>query len=239
MIGPYQIDSIITGDAIECLAAVPQRSLDAIITDPPYFLPAQHYQTRTVWPRSLSDLSILEHFYASFFDIGSQKLKHTGVFYVFCDGQSYPVFFATAYRHVRRVLPLIWDKVTSINGYSWRHQHELILFAEMDEAEAVKTGDGDILTCRAVPVDQREHPAEKPIPLLERLIRKNVKPGGLICDPFVGSGATAIAARQANVHYIGFERDAGYAEIARHRVETAPGTLELEEPEQLVLTALD
>jgi site-specific DNA-methyltransferase (adenine-specific) len=219
MRGSYELDSLIVGDALECLSVLPDRYLDAIVTDPPYFLPAQHYSTRRQWPRSLSDLSILEHFFSRFFALAAEKLKVSGVFYIFCDGQSYPVFFATAYPHVRKVGPLVWDKMTSINGYSWRHQHELILFAEMDEAVDVKTGDGDILSYRAVPIMERIHPAQKPIALLARLIQKSVRPGGVICDPFIGSGSTAIAARQVGVHYLGFDRDAKYIQVAHERLD--------------------
>lgn len=205
------------GDALAILRTLPDASVDAVVTDPPYFLPARHYATRKDWPRSLSDLSILEHFFRDVFAECARVLRRSGVWYVFCDGQSYPVFFSLLYRHVRRAVPLIWDKQVSINGYSWRHQHELIVFAEMDEAPSVPTGDGDVIRCRAVPVEERAHPAEKPIDLLRRLISKNVPRGGVVLDPFAGSGATLAAAALDGISAIGIESEAAYVEIARAR----------------------
>jgi site-specific DNA-methyltransferase (adenine-specific) len=204
----------------DCLDVLPGLlGVDAIVSDPPYFLPAQHYCTRKVFPRSLCDLSMLEHFFRDWFAACAVALKPTGVFYVFCDGQSYPVFFSLVYPHVRRVVPLVWDKQVSFNGYSWRHQHELILFAEMDHAPSVKTGDGDVLRCRAVPVDDRDHPAQKPLELLERLIVKSVPPDGLVCDPFTGSGATLLAAARRGRRAIGIDREERYCEIAAKRLQ--------------------
>src|SRR5262245_15184459 len=78
------------GDCLEILPLLESDAIDAVVTDPPYFLPAQHYCTRRQWPRSLSDISVLEHFYRSWFDKVARALKATGVFYIFCDGQSYP-----------------------------------------------------------------------------------------------------------------------------------------------------
>jgi len=69
-------------------------------------------------------------------------LTQDGHAYFFCDGQSYPILYATAYPFFKSLRPLIWDKQVSINGYGWRHQHELILFCQRPDAKPIKTGDG-------------------------------------------------------------------------------------------------
>jgi site-specific DNA-methyltransferase (adenine-specific) len=168
-------------------------------------------------------LSILEHFFRDFFTECVRVLKPTGCLYTFCDGQSYPVFFVTAYRYFRRLAPLVWDKMTSINGYSWRHQHELILYAEMNRAPLVPTGDGDIIRCRAVPVNSRMHPAEKPVELLQRLVEKSTVSIAMVLDPFMGSGATGVAAVQTGRKFIGVEISEEYCTIARERLAKAEG----------------
>ena len=211
------------GDCLDVMRSMPDGCVDAVVTDPPYFLPARHYSTRKEFPRSLCDLSILEHFFRDVFAEIARITKPTGVWYVFCDGQSYPVFFALAYRHARRSVPLVWDKQVAINGYSWRHQHELILFSEMENAPAVPTGDGDILTCRAVPVDDRDHPAQKPIDLLSRLIRKSTQPQSVILDPFAGSCSTGVACIREGRSFIGIEREPAYHAIAEARIAHARG----------------
>src|ERR1700685_1344108 len=161
------------GDCLELMKGLADESVDCIITDPPYFLPAVHYQTRKQFSRNFSDLGILESFFKNVFKEFSRVIKKNGTIYVFCDGQSYPLFYYHLYPFCKSVRPLIWDKKTSINGYSWRHQHELIIFAEMPQAKPVPSGDGDIIRYSAVKVDDRKHPAEKPIELLEQFIKKS------------------------------------------------------------------
>ena len=63
------------------------------------------------------------------------------------------------------------------------------------------------------------HPTEKPIAIMERLVEMLTQEGGIVLDPFLGSGTTALAAKQEGRHYIGIEQDPGYCEIARKRLE--------------------
>ena len=63
------------------------------------------------------------------------------------------------------------------------------------------------------------HPTVNPIDLMQWLCRLVTPPGGLILDPFAGSGSTVIAALREGFRCIGIEREADYAEIARRRVE--------------------
>jgi DNA modification methylase len=141
-------------------------------------------------------MSILEFVFKTWCDEMMRHLVSNGNVYFFCDGQSYPLAFTALYSHAKHVRPLVWDKVVSYNGYTWRHQHELIAWAERPAAERVPTGDGDILRHRAVPVGERLHPAQKPIPLLSSLIAKH-KDAPIVLDPFVRLGfTTLVAARE-------------------------------------------
>lgn len=63
-----------------------------------------------------------------------------------------------------------------------------------------------------------QHPTEKPLPLLERLIRYACPPGGLVLDPFAGSGSTLDAARQSGRRAIGVEANEDYCEAAARRL---------------------
>ena len=77
---------------------------------------------------------------------------------------------------------------------------------------------------------QKAHPTQKPESLLSRVILASSKPGDLVLDPFSGSGTTAAVAKRFARRYIGIERDPGYADIARKRLETVE---KLTDPEVL------
>ena len=68
------------------------------------------------------------------------------------------------------------------------------------------------------------HPTVKPTDLMRWLVRLVCPAGGIVLDPFNGSGATTYAAREEDCRYIGIDQDGGYCETARRRL--AQGVLE-------------
>lgn len=64
------------------------------------------------------------------------------------------------------------------------------------------------------------HPTQKPVPLLEYLVRTYTNPGDTVLDNCMGSGSTGVAVKRVGGRkFIGIEQDAGYFEIARQRIE--------------------
>jgi site-specific DNA-methyltransferase (adenine-specific) len=68
--------------------------------------------------------------------------------------------------------------------------------------------------------ERENHPTQKPLLILERMIKASCPPGGLVLDPFMGSGSTAAAALQTGRHYCGFEVNSDYCKIIKDRLET-------------------
>lgn len=69
------------------------------------------------------------------------------------------------------------------------------------------------------------HPTEKPVRLIERLLNLVCNEGTVICDPFSGSGSTAIACINTNRKYIGFEIDKEYYDLSMERITNLSRTL--------------
>jgi adenine-specific DNA-methyltransferase len=63
-----------------------------------------------------------------------------------------------------------------------------------------------------------QHPAQKPVALLEYLIGKSSDEGGLVLDPFMGIGSTCVAARNTRRRYVGIEIDGHWHEQALQRL---------------------
>ena len=216
------------GDCLEIMRQLETESIDAVVTDPPYFLPIQSYvgtREKGYSSRTLADTSILKGYFEQIFKELSRVLKKTGTYYVFCDAQSYPIFYQVMFPYCKHVRLLIWDKIVSYNGYTWRHQHELIAWGELEESERIPTGDGDILKCRGVLQKDRIHPAQKPVELLERLISKTMSGDGVVLDPYAGSGSTLLAAENLNLNSIGIELNPEYCNIIRRRMANRQTTI--------------
>ena len=62
------------------------------------------------------------------------------------------------------------------------------------------------------------HSTVKPIALMEYLIKMVTKPGGIVLDPFAGSGSTLVAAKQCGFQYIGIEKEQEYIDIINKRL---------------------
>lgn len=66
---------------------------------------------------------------------------------------------------------------------------------------------------------EKAHSTQKPLALLRRIINATSKPGDIILDPFLGSGTTAVAAKELGRRYVGIERDATYVKVAKKRLD--------------------
>jgi DNA modification methylase len=84
--------------------------------------------------------------------------------------------------------------------------------------------------------DVREHPTQKPLRVMEWCLDHLPDDAGLICDPFMGSGTTGVAALNRGLKFIGIERRQDYFETAITRIRDALDTpaLTLDRPEQPV-----
>ncbi len=220
---PYYEHAGITiyhGDCRDVLPGLAEKSADLVLTDPPFFMPATHYQSRVQWQRSWSDTSILAAFWAAIVTEACRVLRPTGHMLAFCNGDSYPVFYPEMYRRFDFLKSLVWDKGHVGLGRVWRNQHELIIAARWNESTFVEDGRlrSDVIRFAATPSAERSHPVEKPRALLQSLILPTVPTGGLVLDPFMGSGTTLEAAKAQGLRGVGIEGEERYCEIAARRL---------------------
>lgn len=88
----------------------------------------------------------------------------------------------------------------------------------------------DIPNVKANHVEKAGHPCQFPIALVSRLVESMSPPGGLVCDPYAGSGTTALAALLAGRNFTGAEIEPRYLDIAARRAaELIEGTLRYRE----------
>ena len=210
------------GDCLEALDFI--SGVDAVVTDPPYNIPTQAAQTREA-TRTIGDLSMIEASFRLLFDKTIGIVGPTGRHFVFADGTSYPVIFRAVYGKVNTAL-LIWDKGRIGMGREFRKSHELILHAWGKETPVVSSngvGFSDVLKRPPLSSTERVHPAQKPVALLEDILRVC---GGVILDPFMGSGSTGEAALRLGKKFIGVEIEKTYFDIACDRLRRLNSSLD-------------
>jgi DNA modification methylase len=100
---------------------------------------------------------------------------------------------------------------------------------EMPDVPASEGSAARFFYCPKVSKSERgvnnNHPTVKPIKLMEYLCRLVTPKGGIVLDPFMGSGTTIMAAKNGGFKYIGIEKEKEYFEIANSRIDNQPKNL--------------
>ena len=115
---------------------------------------------------------------------------------------------------------LVWVKDSFVLGrqdYHWRH--EPIIYGWTPGARRYWAGGRAQDTIWEIPRPRRssEHPTMKPVALIERALTNSSRRGGLVYDPFAGSGSTLIAADRSGRRCLSVELDPGYCDVIRAR----------------------
>jgi len=215
------------GDCRDILQSLPDGSADLLLTDPPYGLNYESPMRIVPFPHMVNDdgvraFSLLDETLA----VASRKLKPNSHVYVFSSWKTYPQMAAVVANHFAMCDVLVWVKnswgVGDLEG-NYGEQHELVLFAHQGRRPLNGDTESNVLRFDRVGTNQMQHPTQKPVALLEYLIGKSSDEGGLVVDPFMGSGSTCVAARNTQRRYIGIEIDQQWYEQALQRLARASG----------------
>ena len=136
-------------------------------------------------------------------------LKRNSSLYIFTNWKHYPFLteFILRYTKLKIRHLIVWKKHNFGLGWAFRHQYELILVLEKGNPKYTLTDFSDVQSCSHINHNKTNHPHEKPVDLLEKIIKHSSKEGDLILDPFCGSGSTCKASNNLNRKWIGIELD--------------------------------
>lgn len=236
------------GDAFDNWEAIPDNSIDAVITDPPYGT------TSCKWDTTID----LNRFWEQVERV--KRDEHTPVV-VFADQPFTSTLVSSKVKWFRH--DFIWDKTQVSGGLIARiaplkTTEDIVVFSEKKAnyywdhiaTPLEKVREKDITTQQmrtAVLRPSKEHkgryktthtgfpmevikefrpvrgggydrhPTQKPVELMEYLVKLYSKEGDTILDPFMGSGSTGVAALNLNRHFVGIEQDEHYFQVASER----------------------
>jgi DNA modification methylase len=193
---------------------------DACVTDPPFAIMGSSTGAK-------NDPSLIRPFFRMFW----RAIRSTGAFdvYMFCDWRSFPTIHEEADGwDIKDVI--VWDKKSGGLGNPYRRRHEFIVFARPATSDKKMMGqtiggvsitDDDVWQCERV--SDKEHNAQKPLPIVVRCIENSTKSNGLVFEPCGGSGTTLIAAEQLGRKCYGMEISPAYCDVIVKRWETLTG----------------
>lgn len=210
-------------DAVAWLNSLAPESVDLLICDPAYESLEKHRAVGTTTRLKVSAGSSNEWFpifrnsrFPEFFAQVHRVLKRNTHFYMMCDEETMfitkPMGEAVGFRFRKAI---VWDKVAIGMGYSYRARHEFILYFEKGKRRLNDLGVPDVLTFKRV---RGGFPTEKPVALLEVLIKQSSQPGELVIDPFLGSGSTGVAALKLGRRFAGTDVSDAAVKLASERL---------------------
>lgn len=194
------------------LSKIPDASVDLVITDPPYWTLNKWREvgttTRLGGHRDESQrdedkwfLTIDENDVWELMNEIYRILKPNTHAYIFCDDETsdYVKSYARDMEWTK-AKRLVWDKKSQGMGYSYRCRYEFIVFLQKGKRKLNDLTIPDILEVKKV---VNGYPTEKPVELMEILIKQSTQEGEIVCDPFFGSGSVAVACQNLNRRFIG------------------------------------
>lgn len=226
-------------DAIAVLDELPVGSVDAVITDPPYGIGFQSTFTRNreEWsgPRFgkiIGDEGPLVEFLPRAVSV----LREGGALFVFCEWRHQEAFRLAIEKAGATVRShCVWDREHHGMGdlrQSFAPCHDIGWFATKGRFEFSGPRPQTVLRFQRVQNGELVHPAQKPIALMRHLVSRLVPVGGVVLDPFAGSGTTGAAALLEGRRSICCEVDPQHAFTARRRLESVDGVADLKNPRQ-------
>jgi site-specific DNA-methyltransferase (adenine-specific) len=205
------MDSVTRGDCVEVMKTMPAKSVDLILTDPPYLVRYCDRSGRTVknddndaWinpafaqmHRVLKDNSFCVSFYAwNKVDRFIEAWKQAG--------------FHMA-GHV------VFTKKYSSSARFLRYEHEQAYLLAKGNPPTPANPPPDVIAWTYT--GNKLHPTQKPVGIFAPLLEAFTKPGDVVLDPFAGSGSTLVAARDMGRHFFGIELDETHHRTASTRL---------------------
>lgn len=227
---PYEYDSehnVYFEDCIEGLGRLADDSVDCIVTDPPYgvdFVSGHREEQFDAIANDEDEASALDLFQSTLPEL-HRVLKPDGHVYVFTLWRVHPQFQQLLSGAFEIQNCLVWAKNNwgmGHIGHDYRPQHEFIIFAHGDSPRPLAEQESDLLEYARPNSTEYDHPTQKPVALIERLLSLSTDEGDTVLDPFMGSGTTAVAAIQNSRDYVGFELDEeNYRSVIERRISEA------------------
>jgi DNA modification methylase len=240
MIEPVRIGraTLYCGDAVETMAALDR--VDAIVTDPPYCSGSVSEASRAAAKgQGLRSENLTRFGWFVGDNMGTAGLvfllrsvafhaipilSPEGSLLVFCDWRMVPNLApAIESAGLRYQNMVVWDKGAMGLGTGFRAQHEIVLHFTAGSPKYHDLGTGNVVKAGRVQAEDREHQTQKPVDLMEKLLRVVSPPDGIVLDPFMGSASTGVATLKAGRRFIGIERDPEHFETACRRIAAVQG----------------
>lgn len=221
-----KLNKILQMDCLEYLKELPDKCVDLVLIDPPY-LYNDYSQGNKGFDEAVDNIEFIKSISSGFevkatFDICKKVLKKINIF-CFCSTKQLPEIMNWGLDNNFQVNVLIWKKGGRPFGATYLHDVEFIVHIRETGSPFNGAYKSRVLEC----LSKREHghPTEKPLKLIQTLIRYGSNVNDVVLDCFMGSGTTALGCIQEGRNFLGCEKEEKYVKIAEDRLRKAKDVL--------------
>jgi len=214
-------NKIIQGDCLEVMKGIPDKSVDLVLTDPPYGINLNTNFSSMKNDKSFkgkkmgTDYDKIENDILFNFESYWQELKRIS--------NKFIIFGADYFMDndlLNKGSLSIWDKrLTESADKIFGSCFETIWFYPKRKRDIIRYKWAGLFGMENEKINKRLHPTQKPENLIQKLVRDHSEEGQIILDPFIGSGTTAVACKNLKRNFIGIEISEDYCKIARDRLK--------------------
>lgn len=194
------ITKLILGDSLESIKKIPDKSIDLIVTDPPYEVITTgggSINKAKKFAKSLQDLenaNITNGYDIELFGKEFIRVMKEINIYLWCNKAQIPSYFDFyVNQHKCKFDIICWHKTNAMPTYSNKYlsDTEYLLYFRKGKGKCFPQSYDDAKTFYIAPINQKDkkifnHPTIKPLDITEKIIRNSSKKGQLIYDPFIG-----------------------------------------------------
>ena len=211
------LNKVIQGDCLEVMKNIPDKSIDLVLTDPPYGMEFRSNHRKEKYEKIENDNNLI--WLEDFLKESYRVLKDNTHIYIYCSFHNIDIFKQEVSKLFEVKNILVWVKNNTGMGDlegDYAPQYEFCIYARKGNKKLNRGRDSNILYFDKT--GNINHPTEKPVSLMGFLIKKSTDENDTVLDCFLGSGTTAVACKQLKRNFIGIEINEKYCEIARQRL---------------------
>lgn len=238
---------LFNNDNLNVVESIPDRSIDLILTDPPYEhvmggMKSKNYNVGSWDKKSYMNMKMSQFKHDdifNFLDAFIPKMKKVNMF-IFCSKLQLAHYFDYLNEHKKLKFDLlIWDKSSKDGKYSMKSSK----FFTQDIEYVIRIYESGVSLNKIIDdytgktnsklymkrqsyqkPTNIDHDSPKPVELLTQYIMLTTNQNDVVLDPFMGSGSTGVACVNTNRDFIGIELEKGYFDIAKKRIEEVERT---------------
>jgi DNA modification methylase len=194
------LNRVTNGDCVDVMKGMPSRSVDLIVTDPPYLVRYLDRSGRSV--KNDDNDAWLDPAFAEMSRV-LKPGKFCASFYAWNKIER----FAQAWNKagLRIAGHIVFPKKYASSSRFMKYQHEQAYLLVKGYGALPQNPPPDVIPWTYT--GNKLHPTQKPVGIFRPLIEAFTKPGDIVLDPFAGSGSTLVAAQELGRRFVGIELD--------------------------------